>query len=207
MEEKEIEQRIDDIVNEIPLESIPQESKDLLEEKFLEKIPKTVLILFALFLFIFIGLCCIKLSLLWGDNTIVIYIASIFFIWLIILPIKILLYALRRGKRPVTHIIGNTENLSLYMQNNEAKTILENKNLVMRFESYSKTQFISKYYIKCIDKKTKHFFTIIGEESIIASIWFFLNYDFKETYTYSGMKNWSEELSSSRYSHVLINHC
>lgn len=33
MEEKEIEQRIDDAVNEIPLESILQESKDTLEEK------------------------------------------------------------------------------------------------------------------------------------------------------------------------------
>ena len=33
MEEKEIEQRIDDAVNEIPLESIMQESKGKLEEK------------------------------------------------------------------------------------------------------------------------------------------------------------------------------
>lgn len=33
MEEKEIGQRIDDAVNEIPLESILQESKDKLEEK------------------------------------------------------------------------------------------------------------------------------------------------------------------------------
>ena len=33
MEDKEIEQRIDDAVNEIPLESILQESKNKLEEK------------------------------------------------------------------------------------------------------------------------------------------------------------------------------
>ena len=155
-------------------------------------------------------------QMLWGFISIV-YIAGLFFLLIlydnysqyihidttsliflyfgipVIIGLIYLIFGIKNYNHPKQHLsVQYRSFLKEYAVNNKPIKCLENNNITLFYDTYENGG-ITECYIRCTDKKKNIFFTITGDSSYVASIWLIIQSEFRNTFTYNGLKHWYRE--------------